>query len=101
MELDDISPDQYMNMANGWVSVEEHNIAILFYEQCLKSGPDNHAALTNLATCYAKLGEYESAFTGYKAALEMNPNDPTVVKNLLAMKEAINRSIVENATGKM
>ncbi len=101
MELDDISPDQYMNMANGWVSVEEHNIAILFYERCLKSGPDNHAALTNLATCYAKLGEYESAFTGYKAALEMSPNDPTVVKNLLAMKEAINRSIVENATGKM
>lgn len=93
MESDSVSPDQYMNMGNNWVSIEEHDTAILFYERCLRSDPANHAALTNLATCYAKLGEYESAFIGYKAVLEMNPDDPTVMKNLLAMQKAINQSI--------
>jgi len=96
MELDDIGSGQYMQMGNDWIAIERYDRAIMFYEKCLESGPGNCDVLINLANCYAKMGMYESAFTGYQAALAMRPNDPTVIGNLLAMKNDINQAITSS-----
>ena len=53
-----------------------------------------HLALINLATCCAKLGMYESAMTGYRAALTTSPNDPSIMQNLNAMEREINEAIM-------
>ena len=94
MELDNINSEKYMHMGNDWFFAEENGKAIMFYEKSLMLDPNNHVALVNLATSYAKLGMYESAITGYRAALAMNPNDSTIRKNLLAMEREINEAIM-------
>ena len=88
-QMDDINSEQYLSMGDDWVNMREHEIAINFYEKCLQSDQGNPSALINLSTCYAELGQYESAIVGYRAALVQNPNDSTVIGNLLAMKKII------------
>ena len=41
MELDGISPNQYMTMGDDLVTMQEHKLAILFYEKCLQAEPKN------------------------------------------------------------
>lgn len=94
MELDNLSSEKYMHMGNDWIIAEKNDRAIIFYEKSLILDPDNHLALINLATCYAKLGMYESAMTGYRAALTMKPDDPTIRQNLLTMEREINEAIM-------
>jgi glycosyltransferase involved in cell wall biosynthesis len=94
MELDGISSSQYMAMGDDLVNMQEYNLAIPFYEKCLQAEPKNTSALINLSTCYAELGMYESAITGYRSALILNPKDQIVIQNLLIMKKIIESNAV-------
>ena len=94
MELDDLGSEKYMHMGNDWLIADENDRAIMFFEKSLMLEPNNHLALINLATCYAKLGMYESAMTGYRAALTMKPDDLTIRQNLRAMEIEINEAIM-------
>jgi glycosyltransferase involved in cell wall biosynthesis len=92
-ELDGIGSDQYMAMSDDLVNMREYSLAITFYEKCLQADPKNTSALINLATCYAELGMYESAIIGYRSALEISPEDPIIIQNLLIMKEIIENNV--------
>jgi tetratricopeptide (TPR) repeat protein len=83
-------------MGDDWVVMKEHKIAIPLYEKCLQIDPESSSALINLATCYAELGNYESAIMGYKAALDLSPGDSTIIRNLLIMKKIIESGIARN-----
>jgi len=61
--------------------------AVNCLEKYLKHYPDDSKVLTDLATCYAKMGSYEAALLGYSEVLKKIPNDPTTLKNIAVIKK--------------
>ena len=68
------------------IALEEYGRAIELLERVLECAPTDHRVLTDLATCYAQLGQYEAALIGYRAALKLNPGYEQAIRNLTVLQ---------------
>ena len=71
------------------ITIPSKNVAraIEFYEKFLGYKSDDTEVLTNLASCYAQLGHYESAKIGYRAVLTIDPTYFAAKKHLEVLGE--------------
>jgi serine/threonine protein kinase len=76
----------YYNMATG-----ELNKEIEVYEQWKQAYPRDRIPYQKLAYCDGYLGQYEKAMTGYRQALELEPNDVVNYVDLASTYITLNR----------
>jgi len=58
------------------------------YTSYLQERPDDVGAMTNLAVSLSALGRLDEAVSAFRRAVEMNPRDPQLRRNLdLALEE--------------
>jgi tetratricopeptide (TPR) repeat protein len=72
----------YPELARLCIGVAEYQTAIRMIERHLETAPPSAEALSDLATCYAELGQWQAALTGYRAALGLDPRCPSAIANL-------------------
>ncbi len=75
--------------AGACLSAEEYETAIDLLTSYLALEPNDAGALSDVATCYAKMGLYSAAFLGYKKAAELEPENNSVHKNLKVLQELL------------
>jgi len=88
--------DPYLFVQAGDLCVQHQHYpaAIEFYERYLKIQPADFIVLSNLASCYAQLGHYESAEIGYQAALSLNPEYDMAKRNLGKLQKSFSSNMV-------
>ncbi|MBM4053765.1 MAG: DUF4071 domain-containing protein [Planctomycetes bacterium] len=78
----------YLEMGNFCLEIKEYALAIEVYEKYLRGAPVPDAKiLTNIALCYAGLGQIEPAIVGLKAALKIDPSYQHAAKNLVILEK--------------
>lgn len=77
----------YHDLGNLCIEIEEYNTAIELLEKYLITFPVDITVITNIATCYARLGKREPALIGFQAALTLDPTCTYAIQNL----EILNR----------
>ncbi|MDZ7338324.1 MAG: tetratricopeptide repeat protein [candidate division KSB1 bacterium] len=80
-------------LGDACVRVGFYEDAIYFYERALKLGAPQVQLLSNIATCYARLGHEEAALLGYKAALELQPDYEVARRNLAILKREMANTV--------
>jgi len=78
----------YPELAQLCIGVEDYATAVRVIEQFLGTAPPTAVTLSDLATCYAKQGQLQSALTGYRAALTLDPHCESAIANLRQLQEA-------------
>lgn len=56
--------------------------AIDLFSQYLDANPHDGEVLSDVATCYAKLGQYEAALFGYREAINLGFKNAELIKNM-------------------
>ena len=56
--------------------------AVDCFSRYLTLNPDDTNVLTDVATCYAKMGHYDAALLGYREVLKMHPAHPHIHENI-------------------
>lgn len=84
-DRDDIDPDLYHVLGELCTRIKEFRLGIDFYEKYLQKRPQQIGVLTNIASCYAQLGNYQAAVLGYQSVLEIDPGNELARKNLLEL----------------
>jgi tetratricopeptide (TPR) repeat protein len=87
--LESADPSVFLEAGNACISFGEYQKAIELYERFLVRKPDDVRTLSNLASCYARLGHVDSARIGYKAALSIDPLYEMAHNNLLTLEKAV------------
>ncbi|MCF6154453.1 MAG: tetratricopeptide repeat protein [Candidatus Brocadia sp.] len=77
----------YHDLGNLCIEIEEYEKAIELLEIHLKTSSTDATVITNIATCYAKLGKLESAIIGLQAALKIDPGCNYALQNLVVLKK--------------
>ncbi len=67
--------------------------AIHFYEKALVQGAPQVQLLSNIATCYARLGHEEAARVGYRAVLELAPDYEVARRNLALLERQMANAV--------
>ena len=93
--VEDISLKAIRKLGDISVNIADYETAAGLYERFLhrnncESGNADPQVLTNLGSCYAQMGQYESALSSYRAALRLDPNYENAVQNLIALKSRVN-----------
>lgn len=70
--------------------------AIELLSHYLEIDPENVEVFTDVATCYAKMGQYEAAMMGYQGALQLDPTNEKIIKNIQIMKRLMVTHSSEN-----
>lgn len=68
---------------------QQYETAIRLFSQYLMLEPADMEVLSDIATCYAKMGQYQASLVGYKAALCISPNNPVIMKNIRKLHRII------------
>ena len=63
--------------------------AIELFSKFLTMDPSNIEVLSDIATCYAKMGQYEAALVGYREALRFDPQNVSLMKNLRGLQRLV------------
>ncbi len=63
--------------------------AIELLSSYLYHSPNDVDALVDVSTCYAKMEKYDAAFAGYKAALNLNPGNPKILRNIMVLQQVL------------
>lgn len=79
----------YNDLGNLCIEIEEYTAAIELLEKYLKTSPVDITAITNIATCYIKLGKLEPAIIGFRAALTIDPTCNYALHNLLILNKRL------------
>ncbi|KKO19771.1 MAG: glycosyltransferase [Candidatus Brocadia sp.] len=79
----------YHDLGNLCIEIEEYHTAIELLEKYLKVAPVDTNTVTNIATCYAKLGKLEPALMGFQAALTLDPACTYALQNLEIMNRRL------------
>ena len=79
----------YLDLGNLCIEIEEFSLAVELLEKYLNTSPVDVKVITNIATCYARLGKYESAITGFQSVLKLDPACNQALQNLAALKEKL------------
>lgn len=69
---------------------EELDKAIEIYEKLIKNIPDELEGYLRLGKCYERIGDYKKAYDIYKKSLEINLNQPEIMKSIERVKKRIN-----------
>ncbi|TVM00007.1 MAG: hypothetical protein CV087_15920 [Candidatus Brocadia sp. WS118] len=77
------------DLGNLCIEIEEYNTAIELLEKYLKTSPVDITAITNIATCYARLGKLEPAIIGFRAALTIDPTCTYALQNLSILNKRL------------
>lgn len=77
------------DLGNLCIEIEKYHIAIELLEKYLHISPLDVTTITNIATCYARLGKLRSAFIGFQTALTIDPTCTYALQNL----EILNRRL--------
>lgn len=89
-------PDLYLSLISVCIALGEYGRAIELLEGHLKFAPTDHRVLNDLATCYFRLGHYEAALVGYRAALKLNPGYEQAIRNLTVLQRRLGRGGEDN-----
>ena len=68
-----------------WHRATVYHDPVALWERSVEAVPDNHRALTNLATALAAQGEFDQAAERLRQALELEPASTTAAANLDAL----------------
>jgi len=60
--------------------------AIESFSKYLILDPVNVEVLSDIATCYAKLGQFDAALIGYKEALRLDPKNSSIMQNIRGLQ---------------
>lgn len=63
--------------------------AIELYSRYLNFAPQDVNVLIIIASCYAKLKQYQSAFIGFKEALKLDPGNARALQNMKALQQIL------------
>ena len=69
--------------------------AVDLFAECLSIEPEDVDILTDVATCYARMGQYEASFLGYKEAFRLSPQNPKLLKRMRQLQHQMEQSLVE------
>lgn len=81
----------YPELANLCIGVGEYTAAIQVIERYLDTMSPTAQTLSDLATCYAHLGQMQAALTGYRAALDLDPACEPAIANLRRLQVQFSR----------
>jgi len=76
------SSDVLSELSKYCFIAEKYDLAIDVLSNYLALVPDDVNVLSDIATCYAKTGNFTAAEKGYEAALAMKPDDKKIQTNL-------------------
>lgn len=80
-------PSLLKEMAGYTIRQKLFNETIQILTKYLSINPNAFEALADIASCYAQLGRIEAAFEGYKAALNLSPNNPEILKKIRQLQK--------------
>ena len=83
------SAEVYRETSNICVRLENYEKAIDLYEECIRRDPTDKVTMSNIASCYARLGHLESAQIAYQTALKLDPNYAEAARNLKVIEDII------------
>ncbi|KAB2836596.1 MAG: tetratricopeptide repeat protein [Candidatus Brocadia sp.] len=83
----------YNDLGNLCIEIEEYTTAIDLLEKYLKTSPVDITAITNIATCYVKLGKLEPAIIGFRAALTIDPTCNYALHNLSILSKRLDNRL--------
>ncbi|MCF6149106.1 MAG: tetratricopeptide repeat protein [Candidatus Kuenenia sp.] len=77
-----------LELGNLCLEIQEYALAIEAYEKYLREASASDAkVLTNIALCYAGLGQTEPAIVGLKAVLRLDPSYQYAAQNLAVLEK--------------
>jgi len=79
----------YKDLGLAFLSAGVYKRAIDLLESYIIVKPEDGLVLSDIATCYANLGQYVSAFRGYKEALRLCPQNSKIIGNLKKLQHLI------------
>jgi len=82
------------NVGAACIKAQDYQTAIEVLSRYLQFYPDDGETLADVATCYVKIGQYEAAIIGYKAALQLDPSNSSVILNLERLEKILAGSAV-------
>ena len=94
----------YRDAGDICVKLERYEKAIDLYVECIRRDATDKVTISNMASCYAKLGHLESAQIAYQTALSIDPNYSEAARNLKVIEDIMTkyrigeRKIVDAAT---
>ena len=71
------------------IKLELFNLAIEVLSSALSENSQDVNLLVDIATCYAKMGQLESAIIGYREALKIDPDNAVLQKNIRILQQRI------------
>jgi len=74
------------------IKAQDYGTAIEVLGKYLEYFPEDAGTLADVATCYVKIGQYEAALIGYKAALAFDPGNSSVILNLERLEKILSHS---------
>lgn len=77
------------------MNVQLYAKAVDLFTRCLSIEPEDADSLADVATCYARMGQYEASFLGYKEALRLSPRNPTILEKMKQLQHRMEQSIAE------
>ncbi len=87
--LEPQSAEIYRESGNICVRLGKYEKAIDLYEECIRQVPTDKVTMSNIASCYARLGHLESAQIAYQTALKLDPNYSEAARNLKVIEDII------------
>lgn len=89
LETNPSNGNVFHDLGNLCIEIEKYNTAIELLGKYLKTSPLDITAITNIATCYARLGKLAPALIGFQTALTLDPTCTYALQNL----EILNRRL--------
>lgn len=89
LESNPLNGNVYHDLGNLCIEIEEYKIAIELLEKYLNVFPTDITTITNIATCYARLGKLEPALIGFKAALIFDQTNTYALQNLEVLNKRL------------
>jgi tetratricopeptide (TPR) repeat protein len=77
----------YLGLADLCIEIKDYRMAIEALGRFLENSPNDAKVIANIATCYVKLGNFDSAIMGFQAALAIDPACDLAAKNLSVLKK--------------
>lgn len=84
----------FKQVAGYCIKLDLFEKAIELLSKYLHHMPKDVDALVDVSTCYAKMNKFDAAFAGYKAALNLNPGNTKVIKNLQVLQQIVQNTPV-------
>jgi glyoxylase-like metal-dependent hydrolase (beta-lactamase superfamily II) len=82
------SAGQLTRIADWLISKERVNEGFKFYDYCLEEYKDNWSVYNRMGNSYLKVGDKEKAIISFEKALELNPNNASLIEKIKETKNS-------------